>query len=403
MANPITCPSCKNTFSPSEASADGPFQCPHCGDLVGAPGSSVRQPVASSTNAPKGAGARPELLDRLPPSPVTSPGVIAGASAFVLAYGVVMLIVLAGTRRDDTGTFEEPDPLEIAVATRKHSVPGPPPPIADPKAKEADPKAKEAAPNSEEATPKVEAPAPKPEEAPPGPPPETVIAKVTVPKPTPKPKPAEPKPIRTIANLGKLIDAVGDCKLMRDADGLTIALPGKLHVLSPELGIANSPMALISVEGDFVAQVKVAGEVMPGRTPVEKMPFAFHGAGLLLWKDKDNYVRLERAGAGASGHPHTHQILVEVCKDGKPSGHNYADWPAGPTLLRMERRQDGLICLHSGDGQTWFEDKVLGPLFPGKVSVGISASNTSKKAFPARFEAFTLAEGSAETAESTPP
>ena len=97
-----------------------------------------------------------------------------------------------------------------------------------------------------------------------------------------------------------MIDAVGDCKLIPDATGLTISVPGKLHVLSPELNIKNSPMVLIDVEGDFVAQVKVAGEVMPGRTPVEKMPFAFHGAGLLLWKDKDNYVRLERAGAGAS-------------------------------------------------------------------------------------------------------
>ena len=98
-----------------------------------------------------------------------------------------------------------------------------------------------------------------------------------------------------------MIDPVGDCKLIPDPTGLTIAVPGKLHVLSPELNIKNSPMALIDVEGDFVAQVKVAGEVMPGRTPVEKMPFAFHGAGLLLWKDKDNYVRLERAGAGAPG------------------------------------------------------------------------------------------------------
>ena len=136
-----------------------------------------------------------------------------------------------------------------------------------------------------------------------------------------------------------MIDPVGDCKLIPDATGLTIVLPGKLHVLSPELAIKNSPMALIDVEGDFVAQVKVAGEVMPGRTPVEKMPFAFHGAGSLLWKDKDNYVRLERAGAGASGHPHTHQILVEVCKDGKPAGHNYVDWPPGPTYLRLETAQ----------------------------------------------------------------
>ena len=65
----------------------------------------------------------------------------------------------------------------------------------------------------------------------------------------------------------------------------------------------------------------------------------------------------------------------------------------------MERRKDGLICSHSGDGKTWVEDKVLGPLFPGKVSVGVSASSTSKKPFPAQFEEFTLAE----TAEPATP
>ncbi len=388
MASPVTCLSCKNTFPPSEASADGPFQCPHCGALVAAaPASPMRQAVAARTPPPK--GARPQLLDRLPPSPVTSPAFVAGAIAFVMAYGVVMLIVLSGAK-DDPGTPEEPDPYEIAVMTRKSSVPVPPPPIAAPKPRET--------------TPKAEAPDLKQAKAPVEPPPKPVIAKVTEPKPKPKPKRvAGPKPLRTIANLGKLIDAVGDCRLIKDANGLTIALPGKLHVLSPELGTKNSPMALIGVEGDFVAQVKVAGEVMPGRTPVEKMPFAFHGAGLLLWKDKDNYVRLERAGAGASGRPHTHQILVEVCKNGKPAGHNYADWPPGPTLLRMERRKDGLICSHSGDGQTWIEDKALGPLFPGKVNVGVSASNTSKKAFPARFEEFTLAERPAETADAATP
>ncbi len=396
MATPVTCLSCKNTFSPSEASPDGPFLCPHCGSLVAAPGSSVRQAPASRTPPPK--GARPPLLDRLPPSPVTSPAFIAGASAFVLAYGVVMLIVLSMTRREPESA-EDSAPYLYAIADRPQvsSAPGPPP-TAPAKPKETTPK------------PEVPAPDPKKEKDPAEPPPQPVVAKVTPSKPAKsqrKPKPvAVPKPIRTIANLGTLIDSVGDCKLMKDANGLTISLPGKLHVLSPELDTKNSPMALIAaVQGDFLARVKVAGEVMPGRTPVEKMPFAFHGAGLLLWKDKDNYVRLERAGAGAAGHPHTHQILVEVCKDGKPAGHNYADWPPGPTYLRMERRKDDLICSHSGDGQTWIQDKALGSLFPGGVSVGISASNTSKKAFPARFEEFTLAERpveATETATETP-
>jgi regulation of enolase protein 1 (concanavalin A-like superfamily) len=403
MGIAVNCPSCQNSFTATEESADGPFLCPHCASLVAAPGTSVRQAVGTSRTHPA-KGARPQLLDRLPPSPVTSPAFVLGAGAFVLAYGVVMAIVLSGPK-DDPTTTEDFALYESTEPARVSSIPEPPPIAA--------PKPKGAAPKPSGAIAKPEAPDPKKEVAPAEPPPKPVVAKVTMPAPTPKEKPkakakkkskpSAPKPIRTIANLEKLIDDVGDCKLIKDATGLTIAVPGKLHVLSPELNIKNSPMVLIDVEGDFVAQVKVAGEVMPGRTPVEKMPFAFHGAGLLLWKDKDNYVRLERAGAGAHGHPHTHQILVEVCKDGKPAGHNYVDWPPGPTYLRMERRKADLLCSHSEDGQSWIPDKALGSLFRGKVSVGVSASNTSKKAFPARFEEFTLDERPVETSESDTP
>ena len=417
MAIPITCPSCKNEFTPSEASADGPFQCPHCNALVAAPGSSVRQTPAARPTPPK--GARPQLLERLPPSPVTSPSFIAGGAAFVLAYGVVMSVVLSGPR-ERTVSAEENLIYEVAVMPQQASVPAPTSTIAVPTPKAATPKpgatdqAKVMAPDAPQ--PGATDP-PKPgdtdsakEKAPTEPSPQPLVANVEPSLPKPKPV-AVPKPSRTIANLGKLIDAVGDCKVIPDVNGLTIALPGKLHVLSPELDTKNSPMALIDVEGNFIARVKVAGEVMPGRTPVdvpgkkpvEKMPFAFHGAGLLLWKDKDNYVRLERAGAGAVGHPHVHQILVEACKDGKPAGHYYADWPAGPTYLRMERTNDDLICSHSGDGQSWITDKALGALFPGKVSVGISASSISKKPFQARFEEFSLAEGTAETATPATP
>ena len=99
MAIAVNCPSCKNTFTPTEASADGPFLCPHCGSLVAAPGTSVRQAVGTSRTPPP-KGARPQLLDRLPPSPVASPAFVLGAGAFVLAYGVVMLIVLSGPKDD---------------------------------------------------------------------------------------------------------------------------------------------------------------------------------------------------------------------------------------------------------------------------------------------------------------
>ena len=156
MAIAVNCPSCKNTFTSSEASADGPFQCPHCGALVAAPGTSVRQAVgASRPHPPK--GARPQLLDRLPPSPVASPAFVLGAGAFVLAYGVVMTIVLSGAR-DDPATAEDLPSYDTRSRTGRGRARSPSrrrPPIAAPKPSGATPKPK--------AIPKPKAPDPKKE------------------------------------------------------------------------------------------------------------------------------------------------------------------------------------------------------------------------------------------------
>ena len=48
------------------------------------------------------------------------------------------------------------------------------------------------------------------------------------------------------------------------------------------------------------------------------IPFTFNGAGLILYQDKDNFVRLERtAGVGLDNLQPIHKVLFEVVKDGK--------------------------------------------------------------------------------------
>ena len=112
--------------------------------------------------------------------------------------------------------------------------------------------------------------------------------------------------------LGPLIDPEKDCKLVKDEDNMKIKIEipgGKVRSLAPYVvqrinkkkPLHNAPMTLIEVEGDFAALVEVTGEMSAGTNlPKDRqgnnIPFTFEGAGLLLYQDKDNFVRLERIG-----------------------------------------------------------------------------------------------------------
>ena len=139
MAIAVNCPSCKNTFTRVRGVGGWPVPVSALRLPRGGPGylrEAGRRP--SRTHPPK--GARPQLLDRLPPSPVASPAFVLGAGAFVLAYGVVMTIVLSGAK-DDPATAEDFAPYEIEIAdrARESSIPEPPP--TGPEADRGDPEA----------------------------------------------------------------------------------------------------------------------------------------------------------------------------------------------------------------------------------------------------------------------
>jgi hypothetical protein len=76
---------------------------------------------------------------------------------------------------------------------------------------------------------------------------------------------------RDFAALGPLVDSRGepvkDCKVERDDSSLTIEVPAGVRVLSPQIDAHNAPMMLADVEGDFIAQVRVTGNMIPGTTP----------------------------------------------------------------------------------------------------------------------------------------
>ena len=138
----------------------------------------------------------------------------------------------------------------------------------------------------------------------------------------------------SFALLGPLVDPDKDCELKKDGTSykIQIEIPGdKLHTLDPEIlsrldktkPLHNAPMCLSDVEGDFAAFVEVTGQISPSLTLPEDrqgndISATFQGAGLIVYRDRDNFIRLERTASAAVGSfQPSHRVLVEVVQDGK--------------------------------------------------------------------------------------
>lgn len=201
---------------------------------------------------------------------------------------------------------------------------------------------------------------------------------------SPPPVP-EPVAFRSVAGWGEFYDSSEDCKLSTDADKLTIEIPGTLHDLSSEYRNVNAPRVLRAVEGDFIASVIVSGSVEPAGRPTTTYAYPYQGAGLLVWQDSNNYVRLERAAILRDDRLVSY-LNFEQRQRGQNINPRSAQIPDAPLHLRLERQTDRMIASFSPDGQQWTKlPEMAVKLEPG-VKVGIAAVNTSTSAFRAEFE-----------------
>ncbi len=122
---------------------------------------------------------------------------------------------------------------------------------------------------------------------------------------------------QTLKGWGVVVDPDGDCQIGLEKETLTISVPAKMHDLSIEVDNMNAPRVLREMEGDFIAQLKVSGKVRHTGNRTSEHYFAYHGAGLLLWQDERNYIRLERASVNREGEGVFHYANFELRKDGK--------------------------------------------------------------------------------------
>jgi regulation of enolase protein 1 (concanavalin A-like superfamily) len=203
------------------------------------------------------------------------------------------------------------------------------------------------------------------------------------------------RPNATFATLSALIDShkqpVKDCRLKRDANSLTIEVPPGVRLLSNEFDLRNAPMTLADVDGDFVAQVRVTGDMVPGTDPPrfkgKVLSGTFQGAGLLLWQDSKSFIRVERSVSNRKGQVVlSTKALVEIIKGGKSMVSLYIDIPEGPLYLRLQRINRALTFLFGPDGRRWISSRTLAVMFPAKIQVGLVACNMSKQPLSAQFE-----------------
>jgi regulation of enolase protein 1 (concanavalin A-like superfamily) len=147
---------------------------------------------------------------------------------------------------------------------------------------------------------------------------------------------------------------------------------------------------LQEISRDFTIQVKVSGDFTPGKlsTGVGK-PFV--SAGILLWQDENNYLRVERNAYWAGpGRLVCYPPLIEYFYEGREKGFTSptsADYFKGrSTWLRLTRMGETLTVSISFNGSGWFVGKRFSADLADDVLVGVSAINTSDEPFTVEFE-----------------
>jgi tetratricopeptide (TPR) repeat protein len=149
-------------------------------------------------------------------------------------------------------------------------------------------------------------------------------------------------------------DPLGDCSF-RVQNGLEIRAANGRDLWSVNL---SAPRLLRSVSGGFAVQtvcLPVSGE-QPAL------------GGLLLWKDPENFLRLDR-GAGGK-----YEISFRGCLGGEHVIPGRGRLPCERVFLRLERRNGRVNALCSADGQSWFTVGDVSFSIDDPVEVGLYAT-----------------------------
>jgi serine/threonine protein kinase/regulation of enolase protein 1 (concanavalin A-like superfamily) len=203
---------------------------------------------------------------------------------------------------------------------------------------------------------------------------------------------------------GDLIDPDRDCRVVveMERNRATIFVPGKPHILSAEIGSVNAPRILRDIKGDFDVMVRVTGTSHPGAKATTTRYSAYHGAGILIWQDQQNYVRLEIATEERRGKAPRPYVNFEYRKDGALAVSSGLKNDDDSSYLRLKRRGSEIEASFGPDGARWTSFPPLFAKLNDRLKVGVSAINTATKALAAQFDGFEVSEKSSSDEAATP-
>lgn len=187
------------------------------------------------------------------------------------------------------------------------------------------------------------------------------------------------------------VDPAGGCKVLVDRDGkrIRIAVPESPRVLSAEIGRMDAPRVLRPVRGDFDVSVRVNGVFHPSGRSTLKEYAPYHGAGILLWQDERNYLRLEIATDLHRGRPRPYANF-EWRRDGELASSKGLRIEGGSNRLLLRRRGNEIRAAFGRDGDHWTWFAPLAANFQDNLKVGADAINTATNPLFAELEMFEL-------------
>jgi regulation of enolase protein 1 (concanavalin A-like superfamily) len=150
---------------------------------------------------------------------------------------------------------------------------------------------------------------------------------------------------------------------------------------------------LTKVCGDFTVEVKVGGTFAPGG-PTIATRTAYNGAGLLLMKDEQTYLRLDRAVL-VRGWMRQAYANFELRVDGKldrfgiPADYQIDD--SKQVWLRLERRGNEVRAAVAQEADKWHYLPPKTTDLPEELLVGVAAVNASDGEFSPWFEELRIA------------
>lgn len=182
-------------------------------------------------------------------------------------------------------------------------------------------------------------------------------------------------------------------KIRRGRMLLTVGPTGQVELHSGSS--MSSPVAvwgLAAIALVVTYQVTVADVTGPQGDSLLAGRRAFVGAGILVWADERNYVRLERAAmqGGLRDTVYANWELRENGRFARAGTTGEMPLSGNATWLRVQRRGNQLIGSVSEDGATWKDLLPLTVNWPQDIQIGIAAVNNTPIGYEARFANRTL-------------